>query len=41
MLDGMGISTGVDVRTLAETTKWMAQQLGRELPGRTARALLA
>ena len=41
MLDGMGISTGVDVRKLAETTKWMAQQLGRELPGRTARALLA
>jgi len=41
MLDGMGISTGVDVRTLAETTKWMAQQLGRELPGRAARALFA
>jgi len=41
MLDGMGIATGVDVRRLAETTNWMAQQLGRELPGRTARALLA
>jgi hydroxymethylglutaryl-CoA lyase len=41
MLDGMGIATGVDVRKLAETTRWMAQQLGRELPGRAARALLA
>jgi hydroxymethylglutaryl-CoA lyase len=41
MLDGMGIATGIDVRRLAETTAWMAQQLGRELPGRTARALLA
>jgi hydroxymethylglutaryl-CoA lyase len=40
MLDGMGITTGVDVRKLAGTTKWMAQQLGRELPGRAARALL-
>ena len=41
MLDGMGITTGVDVRKLAETTTWMAQQLGRELPGRAARALSA
>jgi hydroxymethylglutaryl-CoA lyase len=41
MFDGMGITTGVDVRKLAETTKWMAQQLGRELPGRAARALFA
>lgn len=39
MFDGMGIVTGVDVRRLADTTKWMAQQLGRELPGRAARAL--
>ena len=41
MLDGMGITTGVDVRKLADTTKWMALQLGRELPGRAARALTA
>ena len=41
MLEGMGIETGLDVRKLAETTKWMAQQLGRELPGRAARALLS
>lgn len=39
MLDGMGLSTGVDVRRLAATTTWMAEQLGRELPGRAARAL--
>ena len=39
MLDGMGIATGVDVQRLAETTRWMALQLGRELPGRAARAL--
>jgi hydroxymethylglutaryl-CoA lyase len=41
MLDGMGIATGVDVRKLAEATRWMALQLGRELPGRAARALIA
>ena len=40
MLDGMGIPTGVDVRRLAETAKWMSVQLGRELPGRAARAVL-
>lgn len=39
MLDGMGIATGLDVRKLAATSKWMAGQLGRELPGRAARAL--
>jgi hydroxymethylglutaryl-CoA lyase len=41
MLDGMGIATGLDVRKLADTTKWMAEQLGRDLPGRAARALFA
>ena len=39
MLDGMGIATGVDLRKLAEATRWLAAQLGRELPGRAARAL--
>ena len=39
MLDGMGIATGVDLRKLAEVTRWLAAQLGRELPGRAARAL--
>ena len=40
MLDGMGIETGVDVRKLAAIAQWMATQLGHELPGRAARALL-
>lgn len=40
MLDGMGIATGVDVRKLAAIAQWMAEQLGRELPGRAARALV-
>ena len=39
MLDGMGIATGVDPRKLADVTRWLAAQLGRELPGRAARAL--
>ena len=39
MLDGMGVATGVDLRKLAEATRWLATQLGRELPGRAARAL--
>jgi hydroxymethylglutaryl-CoA lyase len=41
MLDGMGIATGLDVAKLADTTRWMAEQLGRELPGRAARALVS
>jgi hydroxymethylglutaryl-CoA lyase len=41
MLDGMGIATGLDVHKLAESTSWLARQLGRELPGRAARALFA
>ncbi|MHB8631392.1 MAG: hydroxymethylglutaryl-CoA lyase [Candidatus Limnocylindria bacterium] len=40
MLDGMGIVTGIDVWKLAATTSWIARHLGRELPGRAARALL-
>ena len=39
MLDGMGIETGIDVRALAATSRWMAEQLGHELPGRAAKAL--
>jgi len=41
MLDGMGIETGLDIAKLAATTRWMAEQLGRELPGRAARALVS
>jgi hydroxymethylglutaryl-CoA lyase len=41
MLDGMRIETGLDIAKLAATTRWMAEQLGRELPGRAARALVS
>jgi hydroxymethylglutaryl-CoA lyase len=39
MCDGLGIETGLHVERLAATSAWMSQQLGRELPGRVARAL--
>jgi hydroxymethylglutaryl-CoA lyase len=39
MCKGLGIETGLDVAKLAQTSAWMSEQLGRELPGRVARAL--
>ncbi|MEX2046260.1 MAG: hydroxymethylglutaryl-CoA lyase [Chloroflexota bacterium] len=39
MCKGLGIETGLDVEKLAQTSAWMSGQLGRELPGRVARAL--
>jgi len=39
MCRGLGIDTGVDLEKLAATSAWMADALGRELPGRVARAL--
>ena len=39
MCNGLGVETGLDVQRLAATSAWMSQQLGRELPGRVARAL--
>jgi hydroxymethylglutaryl-CoA lyase len=39
MCNGLGVETGLDVEHLATTSAWMSQQLGRELPGRVARAL--
>jgi hydroxymethylglutaryl-CoA lyase len=39
MCEGLGIATGLHVELLSATTAWMSQQLGRELPGRAARAL--
>lgn len=38
-LDGLGIATGVDLRKMAETSIWMARQLGRPSPSRTVQAL--
>lgn len=39
MLEGLGIRTGIDVRALAATALWICGELGRETPGRAARAL--
>jgi hydroxymethylglutaryl-CoA lyase len=39
MLDGLGVETGVDLDRLADTSAWMATQLGRPSPSRVVRAL--
>jgi hydroxymethylglutaryl-CoA lyase len=39
MLHGLGITTGVDLDKLVETSAWMATQLGRPSPSRVVRAL--
>ncbi len=39
MLDGLGVSTGVDLGRLTATSVWMAAHLGRPSPSRTVRAL--
>ena len=39
-LDGLGIETGLDLAKLAETSAWMAEQLGRPSPSRVVRALV-
>ncbi|WP_372407819.1 hydroxymethylglutaryl-CoA lyase [Streptomyces luteireticuli] len=39
MLDGLGITTGVDLGRLAATSVWMAGHLGRPSPSRTVRAI--
>jgi (R)-citramalyl-CoA lyase len=38
LLRGMGYETGIDLAALIEAAEWMAQQLGKELPGRVYRA---
>jgi hydroxymethylglutaryl-CoA lyase len=38
-LDGLGITTGVDLYALARTSLWLARQLGRPSPSRTVQAL--
>ncbi len=38
MLHGMGIETGVDLGALLETAGWLAEQLGKDLPGQTYKA---
>ncbi|MDT0306297.1 hydroxymethylglutaryl-CoA lyase [Streptomyces sp. DSM 44917] len=39
MLNGLGISTGVDLERLVATSLWLARRLGRPSPSRTVRAL--
>jgi hydroxymethylglutaryl-CoA lyase len=38
MLEGMGISTGIDLDRLIDTGLWLSQQLGRETSSKVARA---
>ncbi|GAA2132802.1 hydroxymethylglutaryl-CoA lyase [Nocardioides bigeumensis] len=39
MLDGLGIEHGVDLASLAASSVWMAERLGRESPSAVVRAL--
>ncbi|MFC0863384.1 hydroxymethylglutaryl-CoA lyase [Sphaerimonospora cavernae] len=39
MLDGLGVETGVDVRSLVATSLWLADLLGRPSPSRVVQAL--
>lgn len=39
MLDGLGITTGLDLQALVDTSVWMAGQVGRPSPSRVVRAL--
>jgi len=38
LLRGMGVDTGIDLDALIECSRWLGQQLGKELPGMVARA---
>ena len=37
MLDGMGRQTGLDLKRIVASAHWLAEQLGRELPGMVSR----
>ena len=39
LLDGLGVDTGVDLDKLADTSAWIAGELGRPSPSRVVRAL--
>ncbi|MFB4203346.1 3-hydroxy-3-isohexenylglutaryl-CoA/hydroxy-methylglutaryl-CoA lyase [wastewater metagenome] len=41
LLDGLGITSGVDLETLAATGRWISGKLGREPASRVAQALAA
>ena len=38
MLEGMGVETGVRLEPLLETSRWLGEQLGKELPALVAKA---
>jgi isopropylmalate/homocitrate/citramalate synthase len=38
LLHGMGYETGINLEALIEVAAWMAQQLGKELPGQVYKA---
>jgi (R)-citramalyl-CoA lyase len=38
LLRGLGMDTGIDLDALIETSRWLGQRLGKELPGMVARA---
>jgi hydroxymethylglutaryl-CoA lyase/(R)-citramalyl-CoA lyase len=38
LLHGMGIPTGIDLEALMETSRWLGEQLGKELPAMVTRA---
>ena len=38
LLRGMGVDTGIDLDALIQISKWLGQQLGKELPSMLARA---
>jgi (R)-citramalyl-CoA lyase len=38
MLHGMGLETGIELEALLETSAWLAEQLGKDLPGQTYKA---
>jgi hydroxymethylglutaryl-CoA lyase len=39
MLDGLGVDTGIDLPALVDTSRWMADHLGRPAPSRAVQAL--
>ena len=41
MCNGLGIATGVDVHSIVGVSRWLGEQLGRELPAHVSRALPA
>jgi isopropylmalate/homocitrate/citramalate synthase len=38
LLRGLGVDTGIDLEALINCSRWLGQQLGKELPGMVARA---